>query len=170
MQLAGFGVKRLSEFQPLAELTLDGFVARVVNPVLVCSVRGPAHNATDTMRTGSMSRQRASANGEEELVVVFEPRQKPTPGQPSSTSVGRGPECDVVLPFPAISRQHATLTEDGGGRFFLTDQGSKNGTWINGERLEHKRAYAVNDGDELKFGDVVGTFETPASLYRLLTE
>lgn len=34
---------------------------------------------------------------------------------------GRAPTCEVVLEHPSLSRAHAQLTRDAGGRVFLTD-------------------------------------------------
>jgi hypothetical protein len=46
----------------------------------------------------------------------------------------------VGLPDDAVSRHHARL-EQQGGKFFLTDLGSLNGTFVNGTRLlPHRRA------------------------------
>lgn len=49
-------------------------------------------------------------------------------------AIGRGVSCDIVVPFRVVSRLHAHL-EQVDGRFQLRDLGSKNGTYVNGERL-----------------------------------
>jgi ABC-type multidrug transport system ATPase subunit/pSer/pThr/pTyr-binding forkhead associated (FHA) protein/ABC-type multidrug transport system permease subunit len=51
-------------------------------------------------------------------------------------TIGRSTECDVVLPGQSsISRKHAVI-EKRGKRFFLTDLGSMNGTFLNGKRID----------------------------------
>jgi hypothetical protein len=59
---------------------------------------------------------------------------------------GHGVECDIVLPERQVSRQHAEIFLEG-GRYFLRDLGSKNGTYVNGQ--------AVSDPIELHDSDVV---------------
>jgi hypothetical protein len=50
-------------------------------------------------------------------------------------SIGRSPENDVVVSNALVSRQHAKLTlDDSGCR--ITDLGSGNGIFVNGERVE----------------------------------
>ncbi|RLC84172.1 MAG: hypothetical protein DRJ03_14995, partial [Chloroflexi bacterium] len=45
--------------------------------------------------------------------------------------IGRGSDCDVVLPERQASRQHVQIERDDRG-YLLRDLGSKNGTFING--------------------------------------
>jgi hypothetical protein len=62
------------------------------------------------------------------------------------TVIGREPECDVSLPDRQVSRRHVIIrwTTEG---YTATDEGSKNGTWHNGERLVG--SVRLVDGDEL---------------------
>ena len=48
--------------------------------------------------------------------------------------MGRAALNDVVLEEPGVSRQHAGIRGDAEG-FWIADLGSRNGTYINGERL-----------------------------------
>lgn len=59
-------------------------------------------------------------------------------------TIGRSPECDIKIDNPAISRKHATLQsrEDG---YLLTDLGSANGTFLNGEKVD--QPVTVKPGD-----------------------
>lgn len=48
--------------------------------------------------------------------------------------IGRSPECELVLSVPAVSKVHAAVRiED--GRWWLIDLQSRNGTYVNGERI-----------------------------------
>lgn len=50
-----------------------------------------------------------------------------------------------------VSRKHALL-EHKKGEWFLTDQGSANGTWLNGHQLTMRKPYPLQEGDEVMFG------------------
>ncbi len=61
--------------------------------------------------------------------------------------IGRGGECDLVLPERQVSRQHAKILRED-GRFAVQDLGSKNGTHLNGERVRGR--VPIQDGDEIQ--------------------
>ncbi|QUV87707.1 FHA domain-containing protein [Chloracidobacterium sp. S] len=68
---------------------------------------------------------------------------------------GNFPEIDLT-PHDAetkVSRRHARLFQEG-GRFFIEDLSSVNGTFLNGNvRLIPKTPHPLQDGDELKLGE-----------------
>ena len=63
--------------------------------------------------------------------------------------VGRAPNCDCVLPEDCVSRRHAHIWRDG-GRWFLSDLGSLNGTRVNGVRVIER--VEVRPGDRVWLG------------------
>ena len=75
--------------------------------------------------------------------------------------IGRTPESDVVIADDRVSRDHATIRVDQGG-LVLMDLKSRNGTYLNGRRLEH--AAPLQDGDMIGIGRVSLTLRTRASL------
>jgi FHA domain/zinc-ribbon domain len=70
------------------------------------------------------------------------------------TTIGRSPDCGIFLDDVTVSRRHAVLVEREGG-FFIEDQGSLNGTFLNRRRIESAR---LADGDELQIGKYRLTF------------
>lgn len=64
-------------------------------------------------------------------------------------SVGSSEAADVVVTDDSVSRVHALL-EWLGGSWFVQDLGSRNGTFVNGERVQVRRA--VRTGDEVRLG------------------
>jgi predicted component of type VI protein secretion system len=68
--------------------------------------------------------------------------------------LGRGRENDLVLPDISVSRRHALLRQDAGG-YVLVDQGSGNGTRVNGRVVEEVR---LHTGDRILLGDAVVEF------------
>lgn len=85
-------------------------------------------------------------------------------------SIGRIAECDVTIADYTISKSHAVWTP---GRFpnppTVTDQGSRNGTWVGETRLEKGVPHPVHSRDEIRFGRIVLTYLTPVHLYERLT-
>ena len=65
--------------------------------------------------------------------------------------VGRAPTCDVPVFDPTVSRRHAELSLVAGG-VKVTDLGSANGTFVNGEKVTERTA---RGGDVVTFGKVV---------------
>jgi len=66
----------------------------------------------------------------------------------SPFTVGRKVEKDLVIPDPRVSRDHALIVSEN-GKFIVEDQGSKHGTFVNGERVQRK---ALERNDRLEFG------------------
>lgn len=64
------------------------------------------------------------------------------------TTIGRGLQTDVRINDEGISRTHA-MVEGEGGKYFLSDAGSTNGTYANGKRVER---YALQEGDKIQIG------------------
>lgn len=63
--------------------------------------------------------------------------------------IGRGSDCDVVLPERQVSRHHARIKQTAEGSYVLHDLGSKNGTHVNGEEVKDKPRL-LRDGDEIQ--------------------
>src|SRR6187200_182814 len=64
--------------------------------------------------------------------------------------VGREPSCDIVLQDGSVSRKHARL-EKQGEQWKVVDNGSANGTYIDGTRIAEQ---VLKNGQELRFGAV----------------
>ena len=65
-------------------------------------------------------------------------------------TLGRANENNIVILDDGVSRYHARLLYDGGS-LWLQDAGSRNGVFVNGNRVTDHRA--------LKVGDVIGLAE-----------
>ncbi|MGH9296675.1 MAG: FhaA domain-containing protein [Acidimicrobiales bacterium] len=70
-------------------------------------------------------------------------------------TVGRLPECAVVLDDPNVSRRHAQLRREGGS-VILVDLGSTNGTKVNGVQVRERR---LTHGDVVMIGTTAMRFE-----------
>jgi hypothetical protein len=70
---------------------------------------------------------------------------------PGENVLGRDGDASVVISMKSISRRHARIVVSG-DTVMLEDLGSKNGTHLNGRRIE--AAAGLVDGDEIRLGSV----------------
>lgn len=63
------------------------------------------------------------------------------------TVLGRDESAHIIIPERQISRQHVQFVRRDDDSYWLEDLNSKNGTWVNGHRLEGARK--LSDGDEI---------------------
>jgi hypothetical protein len=75
-----------------------------------------------------------------------------------SMRVGRHPECDIVIPTPGTSRQHAEF-EFRDGAWVVNDLNSGNGTFVNNVRV---RTQPLAPGDEVRIDQTRFTFNPGA--------
>jgi pSer/pThr/pTyr-binding forkhead associated (FHA) protein len=71
--------------------------------------------------------------------------------------VGREPTCEIVVTDGSVSRKHARI-EPRGAAWFVVDQGSANGTFLDSQRVAET---VVRHGQELRFGAVGFKVEIP---------
>ena len=64
------------------------------------------------------------------------------------TTVGRRQDCDLCIPLMVVSRRHCQINQDQ-GQLKIRDLGSRNGTFVNGQQIDHAN---LNPGDQLHIG------------------
>jgi pSer/pThr/pTyr-binding forkhead associated (FHA) protein len=89
----------------------------------------------------------------EDMILLKQAGDPPTAGiklRRGTVGVGRAHDCDLVLSSLEVSRRHAefSITDS---TVTLRDLDSKNGTYVNGERIQ---TCNVLSGQELRFGGV----------------
>lgn len=67
--------------------------------------------------------------------------------------VGRSDQATVQIPDTYVSGSHALIRRTG-LRLSLVDQGSTNGTWLNGNRVVAHKPYMLRYGDEISFAHI----------------
>ena len=72
------------------------------------------------------------------------------------TTIGRRPDNSLQIEDASISSRHAEIYFENNA-FFVKDQGSTNGTYLNGGQI--KKAPLTHD-DELRFGSIVTQFKS----------
>jgi len=76
----------------------------------------------------------------------------PTLLRQSRIVIGRTSSCEIPIDARGISGQHCELAYDN-GFWSVRDLGSRNGTFVNGNRVTHS---VLNVGDELRLGEKTG--------------
>lgn len=69
----------------------------------------------------------------------------------SPFTIGRTSSCELVIEDEYISRRHAEIIFRD-GRFYISDPGSSNGTFLNGRRLSPGEVAPISDGDLIRIG------------------
>jgi pSer/pThr/pTyr-binding forkhead associated (FHA) protein len=104
---------------------------------------------------GAEEAQLASRSGIGRLSVLESPEDEPPVGTTIAlgpiNSIGRDVNNTIYVEDDFVSTNHAMLTFRGRS-WFIDDQGSTNGTYVNGHRIE--RPVALSFGDELTVGRV----------------
>lgn len=77
--------------------------------------------------------------------------------------IGRAKSSDITLPIKTMSNSHALLNRKSENKWVIKDLGSKNGTEVNGFKLDPGRRYLIEPGDEIVMGGIHATL-APASL------
>jgi DNA-binding winged helix-turn-helix (wHTH) protein len=73
------------------------------------------------------------------------------------TIIGRGEECALHIDSAKVSRRHARVVV-AGREARLQDLGSKNGTFLNGRRIEGADLVPLHEGDEILIGATLFLF------------
>jgi pSer/pThr/pTyr-binding forkhead associated (FHA) protein len=106
------------------------------------------------LRSADRARE-AARQGIGRLTVLESPEDEPPVGRSIGlgpiSSIGRNVNSTIYIEDDFASATHAMLTFRGRS-WFVEDQGSTNGTFINGHRID--RPVALSYGDELMIGRV----------------
>lgn len=78
----------------------------------------------------------------------------------TETTIGRDPECDMFIDNIGVSRNHSKIVYQN-GRFVLKDNGSSNGTFLNGNQVDESE---IHDGDEVQLGKYKVVFSTAGGM------
>src|SRR5579872_4526975 len=82
------------------------------------------------------------------IVFVQGNEHRALPVDHTPFTVGRRMDKDLVIPDPRVSRDHAVISSED-GEFYVVDQGSKHGTFVNGEKIQRRK---LKRNDRLEFG------------------
>jgi hypothetical protein len=81
-------------------------------------------------------------------------------------TVGRSPQCDICIDDGSVSRIHASVIFER-NRYYVMDEHSRNGTFINGEPVSPGVPTSMASGAYVSFGDALFLFIGPVTLRKL---
>ena len=106
--------------------------------------------------------QSGTANAAIKLVAGGEETSWTLTGK-STFRIGRGADCDILLPYPWVSRQHAMIQIEANSSHNLIDLGSANGTVVNGRRVYGPTRLSAGDRITIGKSELVFWRESVAS-------
>lgn len=83
------------------------------------------------------------------VVTVPSGAEKRYPMRANAMMAGRSDQADIAIKDPSVSSRHCSF-EKQGGRLFVKDLGSSNGTFMHGNRITESE---LVDGDQLRLGN-----------------
>lgn len=98
---------------------------------------------------------------------VYPIAKKPGASFPDRITLGRTSNNDLVIVEHSISRLHAYVRPVGDG-WVMADAGSKNGSWLVGEKLVPRKERPLVSRMVVRLGDIDLTFYRAADLFGLL--
>ncbi len=110
----------------------------------------------------------AATRKDESLGDVFPVVKRAGAPFPEYIGVGRVSTCDIPIPLLRISKFHAYISQNSEGAFTLADASSKNGTWIDGKRLNAREPVALGAIARVRFGQHRFIFCTPEHFHELV--
>jgi hypothetical protein len=147
--------------------------------VLIRKPEGTAPGETDKMglpmnvaRTAMVKPEKAQAAA---LALVFQFEDLEVATVPplqgiDQLTVGRQPDCDLVLEDPSVSKTHAVLRWDAANkRCSVQDSSSTNGTFLNAS-IRVRKETILRDGDIISFGEVQYWYLLTETLYARLKQ
>ncbi len=83
------------------------------------------------------------------MTICQDDQERQVQLNPAGTLIGRCEPCEVVIPSPHISRNHARIFWNAAGTWVVEDLGSSNGTFVNGQRVE---SCSISSADVIEIG------------------
>lgn len=137
---------------PRVELSADAAVPRHSIQVVAETQSAPQNGDTHTQIIQPAA---APAQPRTRLLLNTATGKHVIPLESTQLTIGRGLNNDIILEDTRVSRHHAQLRYRQ-RRFWISDLGSTNGTFVNGEQIEEK---ALRDGDLISLGGLELTYK-----------
>jgi hypothetical protein len=162
-----------SEFiQDVQRLSESAFVARLGGkPVLMLQGKlgELSKTATQTTRVDPGEYFGVKTASDMRWCDVYPLLKREEGSSSARISIGRLTANDVCIPYPAMSKFHAFIDwARDSNEFRLSDNGSSNGTTVEGARLTPRQSLALLSGMRVGFGPYVFTFHQADAFYAIV--
>ncbi len=157
---------RLAREHQIIPITKEGdaLIVAVADPTDIdavkqvsSEVRSPVHLR---LATASQIHKQVELHYGPKLVGVLPSGEKlEYPIDKREVAIGKAAHNQIVLSDPTVSNTHAIVISREGG-YSIADLGSRNGTFVNGDRLG-SQARTLRHGDKIELGKTVLTFRNP---------
>ncbi len=122
-------------------------------PAPVAAQAAPSHAApVQAGAAGAPGRKNKTVLGQFDFTSTSKPIK----------TIGRTPDNDIVINHVQVSSRHALL-HNVGGRLFIEDRGSANGTYVHGHRIAPGQKIPVQSGEKIYIGPMPLQIEVSAS-------
>lgn len=155
----------------------DSLVVAVADPTDIDAIQEVTKQVQPSvalrLAAASQIREQVNRHFGPKLIGVLPTGEKlEYPIDKNEVEIGKAAHSQIVFTDPTVSNTHAILIAREGG-YSIVDLGSRNGTFVNGERLGSK-ATTLRHGDKIQLGQTVLTFrnpgETAANVTAVLSE
>jgi hypothetical protein len=146
----------------------DAFAAQHSTPVVI-QCRPPSEPSAPRFQTVQARRGDAVATHFTQFGEVrFLRKRSPMAPFQGRIGVGRTATVDISFAHQSISKYHGYFEQSDDGTWTVADAGSKNGTFVNDERVPKPGVRPVYNGDRVRFGRVDLLFYTGAGFLALV--
>jgi pSer/pThr/pTyr-binding forkhead associated (FHA) protein len=66
--------------------------------------------------------------------------------------------CDFIIDNNLVGRLHAAIIKKY-GQYYILDNSSRNGTFVNGQKIRNMTEYSIKNGDEIKLSNETFIFK-----------
>lgn len=144
------GVKLLASFDKFDEEEREVAVSVTVPQITVGDFVPPVEDKIEEKSETFLANFTAGGKTKQ-IQLTFKEKQR--------RAVGRSGENDLTIDDASVSKMHAALVLNSDKKLMVADTGSTNGTFINDNRIAYGKAFVINDGDIVKFGNIEVGFE-----------
>jgi len=90
------------------------------------------------------------------IIKDGEQAQRRVPIEKDRFTIGKRPTNDLALEGQLVSREHCEIVRDTTGNYFIRDRDSRNGTFVNGDKIHGD--ILLQEGTQIKIGNVTAVF------------
>lgn len=149
-----FAKPRIVKYDAQADIRLNGYALSTGSALIVGDELTIGNNVILEVRSPAAASRRLVPQTDDAFDAIdIHPTQSTVLGRDPLPYAGVAPVA-CKLAIPNISSDHVEIWQSG-GRAFVRDLGSSNGTWVRQERIQPNRATPISPGDTVELASLV---------------